>query len=108
MHDIIQELSQGLSQKCLHYVHHVGGNKPSLHFIWRLENVSEGELINRCTQIIRKIEVEAPVYERCITKKNFMHAFGFVGNCVALIAIFRGLSGDHSAGTNLSESKIDK
>ncbi|CAB4016007.1 Hypothetical predicted protein [Paramuricea clavata] len=61
VHYLVEEIcDNGLSQKCVHYVHHVGGNKPSLHFIWTL-----------C-----KIESEVPVYERRITKKRFMESFG--------------------------------
>ena len=108
VHDLVEELrDNGLSQKCVHYVHHVGGNKPSLHFIWAVGDQMEGEMINRCTQVIHKIESEAPVYERRITKKKFMHAYGFVGDSVALRAIFRELTGDQSSQTTLSESEID-
>lgn len=46
------------------HVVHVGGNKPSLHFIWKVgQNEDEGELIHRCWQVIRTIESESPVYE---------------------------------------------
>ena len=67
----------------------------------------EGEMINRCTQVIRKVESEAPVYERRITKKKFMQSFRFVGESVALRSIFKELTGDKSASNTLSEKKID-
>ena len=110
VHDLVEELcGNGLSQKYVHYVHHIGGNKQSLHFIWRaVEELPEGEMINRCSEVIRNIEAEAPKYERRITKKQFMHAYGFVGDDVALRAIFRDLTGDQSAPANLTESEIDK
>ena len=91
-------LNTGLSQKCVHYVIHMGGNKPSLHFLWRLEeNMTEEDTIKRCVQLIWKLEVEAPIYERRITKKQFLESFGFVHGSVALRAISRDLTGDQSA-----------
>ena len=110
VHELINELIRGgLRVKSVHYVHHIGGNKPSLHFIWKVgENDLEGELINKCNQVIRSIESEIPVYERRITKKQFMYAFGFIGNPVALRAIFKELTGDQSAPANLNQSEIDK
>ena len=108
VHYLLEELcNNGLSRKCVHYVHHVGGNKLSLHFIWPVGDQEEGEMINRCTQVIRKVESEAPVYERQITKKKFMQSFGFVGESVALRSIFKELTGDKSAPNTLSEKEID-
>lgn len=68
----------------------------------------EGKLINKCNQVIRSIESEISVYERRINKKQFMHAFGFIGNPVTLRAIFKGLIGDQSEPANLNQSEIDK
>ena len=99
VHDLIEELiHEGLTVKCVHKVVEVGGNKPSLHFVWRLgeNDDDEGQLINRCSQVIRTIEAEAPVYERRITKRQFLESFGFIGNPVALRAIFRELTRDHA------------
>lgn len=44
VHELLHELiHEGLSMKCVHYVHHIGGNRPSLHFIWKVgERDSEG------------------------------------------------------------------
>ena len=81
---------------CVHDVHHVSGNKQSLHFIWAVGDQEEGEMINRCNQVIRKVESEVPVYERRVTKKKFMQSFGFVGESVALRSIFKELTGDKS------------
>lgn len=110
VYDLVELLCEdGLSHKCVHYVHHVGGNKPSLHFIWKIEEgTSEGELIKSCSQVILKIENEAPIYERRVTKKQFMRGFGFVGSPVALRAIFRDLTGDQSAASTLLQSEIDR
>ena len=95
VHELIDDLThEGLKVKCVHYVHHIGGNKRSLHFIWKVgENASEGEVIHKCNEVIRAIESEVPVYERRITKKQFMHCFGFIENPVALRAIFKELTG---------------
>lgn len=110
VHEVIDRLMrEGLAMECVHYVHHIGGNKQSLHFIWKVEeNLSEGELINKCNQVIRRLESEIPVYEKRITKRQFMHAFGFIGSPVGLRAIFKELTGDQSAPANLNQSEIDK
>ena len=78
---MIEELKRnGLkSSKCVHYSFHTGGSKPTLHFLWKVnECQSEGDIITNCLQVIKKIEAEMPVYERRVTKKQFMNAFGFV------------------------------
>ena len=87
VHELIDRLMrEGLAMKCVHYVYHIGGNSQSLHFIWKVEeNLSEGELINKCNQVIRGLESEIPVCEKRITKRQFMHAFGFIGSPVGLI-----------------------
>ena len=48
-----------------------------------------------------------PIYERRITKQQFMHAFGFVAKPVALRDIFQDLTHDESAPTNLNVKAID-
>lgn len=55
VHELIQELiREGLKEKCVHYVHNFGGNKASLHFIWKVKDTDlEGELIQKCIQVIR-------------------------------------------------------
>ena len=94
VYNIIQVLkASGMSSRAVHYVYHTGGPKQSLHFVWKIDDqVSEGDLLNKCLNIIRKIEEDAPLYERKITKKEFKHVFGFVTNPVALRAIFRDLT----------------
>ena len=79
-----------------------------MYFIWAVGDQKEGEMINKCTQVIRKVEFEAPVYERQVTKKKLMQSFGFVGESVALRSIFKELTGDKSAPNTLSEKQIDK
>ena len=64
-------------------------------------------MINKCTRVIRKVESEAPVYERQIAKKKFMQSFGFVGESVALRSIFKELTGHKSAPNTLPEKEID-
>ena len=85
------------------------GNKASLHFLWKgRDGESDSNAIDDSTKVIKKIEVDAPVYERQITKRNFQRAFGFVADPVALRAIFKQLTGDNSAPSNLNEKEIDE
>lgn len=48
VYDIIEVLLQhGLNKKCVHYIHNLGGNKQTLHFLWEIPQESpESELIN--------------------------------------------------------------
>ena len=75
-----------------------------LHFIWKTdENDDESSLINKSCLLVRKIEQDVPIYERRITKREFINTFGFVLNLVALRA---KLTGDQSAASSVSESEI--
>jgi hypothetical protein len=107
---LTQELKEkGLSSKCVYYVYNSGGPKPNLHFIWKVdEDDDESNLINKCCSLVRKIEREVPIYERRITKREFMNAFGFVSKPVALRGIFCELTGDKSAASSANESEIDR
>jgi hypothetical protein len=99
----------GLSSKCVYYVYNTGGPKPNLHFVWRInETDSESDLINKCCAVIRKIEREVPIYERRITKREFLNSFGFVADPFAMRGIFRELTRDQSAASSMSEREIDK
>ena len=66
IYDIIELLrTDGLSVKCVLYTHHIGGNKPSYHFIWKLlPDESSGALLEKCTQLILKLKEEMPTYVR--------------------------------------------
>ena len=70
VYSIVEILKErGLSSRAVHYVYHTGGPKASLHFVWMVEDgISEGDLLNKCLNIIRNIEQDAPLYERKITK----------------------------------------
>ncbi|KAJ8043646.1 hypothetical protein HOLleu_10835 [Holothuria leucospilota] len=109
---MIEELKRSglkIAEKCYHYVHHVGGNHASLHFVWKgRDGEDERITINQCMQVIKMIEIEAPIYERRITKQQFHRAFGFVADPVALRAIFSELTGDNSAPVNLSSREMDE
>ena len=54
-----------------------------------------------------EVEAEVLMYERRITKQQFMQAFGFVAMSIALRAVFRELKGDKSAPINLTVKAID-
>lgn len=110
--EMVEELKHRgmkIAVNCFHYVHHVGGNQTSLHFVWKgRDGEDDGTAINLCMQVIMKIEREAPLYERRITKQHFHKAFGFVADPVALRAIFSELTSDNSAPVNLSAGEIDE
>ncbi|XP_064646150.1 uncharacterized protein LOC135499336 [Lineus longissimus] len=109
MIELLRECGLRLAEKCFHYVHHEGGTKSSLHFVWKgLDGDGVGRTVDLCTKVIAKIESEVPIYERRITKQNFIKAFGFVADSVALRAIFSQLTRDNSAPVNLNSQEIDE
>ena len=109
VYDVIEELKRnGLKCNCVHYAHHVCGNRQSLHFIWKTDEAeSTSDTIQKCLPIIMKIEADMPIHAKRITKQQFMHAFGFVAKPVTLRAIFQDLRRDESAPTNLNVKAID-
>ena len=49
-------LKKGFTQKAVHYVYHVGGPKPPMHFAWKIPNdETETDLINRDLSEISEI-----------------------------------------------------
>ena len=82
----------GLSVKAVHYSHIPGGQKPALHFVWRVSENSE-EVIQNCIRVVRKIEAEIPNYERPIMLKTFQETYGFAPFKVVLRAMFRDSDG---------------
>lgn len=97
----------GLSMKAVHYTYIPGGQKPALHFVWKVTENSE-EVIQNCVNVIRQIEKNLPRYERRITLKTFKQTYGFVASSVALRSMFRDLARDESAPLNLSQAEIDE
>ncbi|XP_014674480.1 PREDICTED: uncharacterized protein LOC106814652 [Priapulus caudatus] len=110
VYDAIEDLKQsGLKSHTVHHAHHIGGSKESLHFVWRIEPTGDPQaIINGCLKVKQKIEADAPVFERRITKREFMRAYGFVSQRVALRSIFKNLTGDQSAAHDTDEKAIDK
>ena len=44
----------------------------SLHFVWKIKDGdSDGDRLNKCVSIIRKIKDDAPIYEKKIKRAQF-------------------------------------
>ncbi|XP_028416153.1 uncharacterized protein LOC114539744 [Dendronephthya gigantea] len=102
---MIEELkSTGLKTKSVLYTYYPGGPKQALHFIWKIENgLPESELLNRCTALIKKIENDMPKFLSRLRKREFKHMFGFCASPVALRAMFRNLTSDCSATSDIDK-----
>ena len=62
-------MKKGFAQKAVYYLYHVGGPKPSMHFVWKIPNdETETDLINRNLNVISEIRKQIPTFERRITK----------------------------------------
>ena len=110
VHDIIDMIkTTGLNKKSVLYVHHVGGNKQNLNMLWRLDDTNDmGDLIKRCTSTIQDVKASVPTYERRVTKRAFIEAYGKYACKTVLRSMFANLTGSASAPTNLSAKEIDE
>jgi Ubiquitin carboxyl-terminal hydrolase. len=53
----LRRITKGLTSKSVHYVFHTGGPKPSMHFVWKIDqDHSESELLSKNLAVIRQIE----------------------------------------------------
>ena len=81
-------MKKGFTSKTVHYVHHIGGPKASMHFLWKIPSFeTETNLIGRNLKVISDIS-QILIYERRITKREFKNAFGFAAPIRTLRAIF--------------------
>jgi len=102
-------LKKGLCSKSVHYSHHLGGPKPSMHFVWKIPSFySETELIKKNLQTISEIRKNIPIYERRITKREFKNSYGFAAPSHVLRSIFKNLTKDQSASLDFNETEIDR
>ena len=102
-------LKKGFTTKSVHYVHHIGGPKASMHFLWKIpSNETETNLIKHNLTLINDIDKAIPIYERRITKREFKNSFGYAAPSHTLRAIFSNLTGDKSSAANLTEAEIDR
>ena len=110
VYDLIQEIRQdGLGVPCVLYVHHVGGQRSNMNFVWTIDDEKEHlpKIIKKCIEIGQAIQEKVPTYQRRITKKAFKERYGNVASKVALRTIFEELTDDHSTPENLTSKEIN-
>ena len=104
--DIIK--SRGLNKKAVLYIHHVGGNKQNVNCLWTIDDSPIGETIKKCSETIERLKQNIPKYERKITKRAFIDAYGCYASKACLRAMFASLTNDASAPQNLNEKEINE
>ena len=87
-----------------------GNNIGSLHFVWKvLESVDED--ISESQRTIEKAKSEIPIFHTRAMKRALASKFGRVSPSmkpVLLRALYKELTNDASASTNLHEAEIDE
>ena len=110
-YEYIQRLREvGLSEKAALLTYSHGNNIGSLHFVWKvLESVDED--ISESQRTIEKAKSEIPIFHTRAMKRALASKFGRVSPSmkpVLLRALYKELTNDASASTNLHEAEIDE
>ena len=82
----------------------------SIMFIMLVDLNRPCTLLGKYPMMKQKSEIrkQIPTFERYITKREFTNAFGFAALSHTLRNIFKQLTGDKSAATNVTEAEIDR
>ena len=87
-----------------------GNNIGNIHFLWKVTDLSEEEF-SRCQGTIERAKSDIPVYHTRAMKQALFARFGRVTSSVkpaVLRALYKELTDDHSASSNLHEAEIDE
>ena len=104
--DILKK--EGLSSAAVFYGHVIGGNKPAMFFVWKIqENLDPNEQLGQILNATEVIKKNIPVYERRTTKKEFMKTYSSVAPPHVLKEMFQNLTNDNSADLNLNAKEIN-
>lgn len=107
-YEYIQKLREtGLSMKVGFLTYSHGNNIGSFHFVWRVldNDISESQ------RTIEKVKEQLPIFHTRAMKAALRSKFGRVApnmKPVILHALYRELTNDASAPTNLQEAEIDE
>ena len=105
----LSELEMGLPLKAVLLTYSIGGNIPDYHFLWQA-NSSEEENLSRSNRFLQEIKDRMPTYHTRALKNHFIRRYGVFTNTTPnyiLRDIYRELTNDASASTNLSASELD-
>ena len=104
---IQKKKKNGLAMKTALLTYSHGNN---IHFLWKVTDLSEEEF-SRCQGTIERAKSDIPVYHTRAMKQALFARFGRVTSSVkpvVLGALYKELTDDHSASSNLHEAEIDE
>lgn len=93
------------------YTYSSGNSCGNLYFIWTVpEQESESDLLTQSQAVVRKVEATIPTYHTRAMRKQFVHDFQLFVHMEPKVMreMYRCLTGDSSASTNLSEATVDE
>ena len=80
-----------------------------MHFVWKIPTEETETNLLRCNlEVISGIKKDLPIFQRRITKREFKNALGFAAPSHLMRKIFKELTSDNSAPSNLTEAEIDR
>ena len=113
-YEYIQRVKRGLKYPCVLFTYSTGNNRGNFHFIWKCPDsgiLNASDILNESQPIIEEVKKEVPKYFTRAMKKAIQEKFGRLSPKVKPMEfrfIFKELTGDCSASTNLSESEVDQ
>ena len=110
-YEYVKKLKEtGLSMRVAFLTYSHGNNIGSFHFVWRVLDSVDGD-ISESQRTIEKVKEQLPVFHTRAMKSALRSKFGRVTpniKPVILRALYRELTADASAPTNLHEAEIDE
>ena len=106
----LQMIKYGLTKPIVLLTYSPGNNKGNLHFAWRCEETETIDLIfQRSLPVVECVKPLLPQYHTCAVRKSLISWFGRVSSKIQPAVLrHRELTGHCRAGSNLTETEIDK
>ncbi|CAG2252662.1 GATM [Mytilus edulis] len=94
--------------KCCQFTY--TGSKEHLMFLWKVQWVSESDLLTKNMQIACNLRKSLPVYHSRAMRREFLSLFGrTISNKSAFLReAYRRLTGDQSASLTASQTEVDR
>ena len=107
----LQKIKCGLMKPVVLLTYSPGNNKGNLHFVWQFDDTSTSDIFEKSLSVVECVKPLLPQYHTRSMRKSLISKFGRVSSKVqsaVLRHFYRELTGDCTAGSNLTESEIDQ
>ena len=104
-------IDYSMKEKCALLTYSPDNNVGSIHFMWKVEEDNESDMVTRMQVPIEEAKKQLPVLHTRMMRRALYDMFGKISNHVKPYEyrfLYQQLSGDHSQSCNLFEKEIDK